>query len=1266
MGATLEETLAELQASKVSPATPQAASPAGGSSPQGPGGGAAPSAQGDGVSPASPTGAKPTDYTPYDHAVGAAVRGFSDAATFGFSDEIGGALDTLGLDGGENIWNSRKGFGDILAGNIAKERAILANDRKEHSYTSFGGTIVGSLVMPLSKIGGGIKGVALGGAAQGGLYGVGSGEGVADRAEKGATGAIIGGVLGAALGKAGQWVSSKFSKAAPVADDVGEGLVGSVTDTGGPYAPGTILPDQIPPSILALDEAGQPIMGAVPAGEHQAPLNALVRAGDDAAEAGAAKATAAAQGATEEASKDLVTLTIPGARQGAEEGAEETVGTIGREELAKIQKAVSEKAPAIKADERAADYTWETAPDVTARVGEWRIGSLGGSEEARALLSGLARTVTPGKVSRTDAELMSEARAMADSIGEDPEAVLGLAKELSGQVGSIDSSMATLRTVWSRMSSDITDLHLMGVDWSTASDDMVSEAAQRIYNLSTLSGEVQRIKTGLGRGLRVQQLPSADEYMARLAGRLDEGVATDLQAVNSPLPETRQQIADWLDIWGTTGGDPKRQAAILQGRLTLPSPGRYLRQSVANLFTANILSAPKTVALNLVGPGVTSTVRQIERHVGASAASINPLLTQQERQAARAVAASSAKAWLTSFTQIQDTFRMALVAGQRNRSVIGGGGSTVDTLSSFGPVTKNLREAAIHGTDSVAADFAYGLGNALNFWPRAFARLNNGLDEFAKRTQYLTEVRTDAMVAASQQGLDGQAARDYIVQRMASAFNPEGHATSEELLRMAERTTLTGTVGEPGTALRAFGNTMQAARNAVPELRFILPVFNVAANGIAETLRRLPTAALPGLMGKGMTHTADELAGVYGAVAQADAHGRMILGASWMTAGIMMARSGRITGAGPQDPTDRKTWLATHQPYSIKMGDTWVRYDKYDIIGGLLSIPATVHDATIYNAEDQATSDVITSGIGSLAQWFKDKAALRNATGFLALGDDPTKSAGQMFTQLGGSVASGLTIPAWLRASVTDTTSPEMAMKKSWMDYVQAATPVWANHMEPVRNVLGEPVIKANETPGEAIFPVTLVKAIGYDDDPVLDELDRLYQVTGYGAGADSNSLSYGHFDPKTVKLEDGKTLYYRAMQMRQHLELDGKTLRQSLDELFKSDDYNAAKDGGSKDALPGFEAPDRTKMVSGVFKRYNAAIKVRIASESPLGKEWLIAGAAKRADTALVGSLPAEDLVKNPGLYAIKGVSREKLEENLMGDAGTNALLEALDGGSK
>jgi hypothetical protein len=41
----------------------------------------------------------------------------------------------------------------------------------------------------------------------------------------------------------------------------------------------------------------------------------------------------------------------------------------------------------------------------------------------------------------------------------------------------------------------------------------VDQAAQRIYNMLAISSHVQEAKAGLGRGLRVNQLPDADTYL---------------------------------------------------------------------------------------------------------------------------------------------------------------------------------------------------------------------------------------------------------------------------------------------------------------------------------------------------------------------------------------------------------------------------------------------------------------------------------------------------------------------------------------------------------------------------------------------------------------------------------------------------------------------------------------------------------------------------------------------------------------------------------
>lgn len=625
-----------------------------------------------------------------------------------------------------------------------------------------------------------------------------------------------------------------------------------------------------------------------------------------------------------------------------------------------------------------------------------------------------------------------------------------------------------------------------------------------------------------------------------------------------------------------------------------------------------------------------------------------------ERQSARAVAQYTAKAYVQTMGDIGQVFQMALRSAELNHTVIGGHGQTLDALTSFGPFTENLLKQAGEQPSTM-----YTLGNAINFFPRAFARLNNGLDEFAKRLAYQGEVRVNAMVEGAQQGLSGKELQAYVDNALKSSYDEVGHAADKELLRSAERTTLTSAVGEDGSLTRKFANFVQQMRSDVPETRFILPVFNVPANALGETLRRLPIARIPGLNNILYKETAAELAGERGPVAQAEAHGRFLLGSSFLLAGILLNKQGLLTGAGPQDPTDRKVWLQTHQPYSIRVNGNWVRYDKFDIAGGLLSVPATVADMTTYNPDDGEVQDHLFAGMGALAQWFKDRAALRTATDILNAGSDPTKDIGTLLSRTGGGIVAGF-FPAAARTLITDTTSPYVAMKRSWEDYVQASIPGLANMMEPIRNVLGEPVRKSQDTIPEAIIPVSLTKAIGKEDDAVLVELDRLYQETGYGAGADSRSLGYGYFAPQDVKLEDGRSMYYHFMQARQTMKLDGKTLRQALDGVFKSGDYKRGVDADSGSRKTSRGDYSRGYMVKEVFSDYNKAIKAEMAAASPKAKAYLVAAAAKQKDDAYLRDVSVEDLVTNPRLYGIKGVNKAGFEDKVM-KGSTGALMESL-----
>jgi hypothetical protein len=294
-------------------------------------------------------------------------------------------------------------------------------------------------------------------------------------------------------------------------------------------------------------------------------------------------------------------------------------------------------------------------------------------------------------VTRSDDDLMRDAARASAEIGEDPAALLEASRLISGKLADADTAMAVLRTVWTRAEKDLDNLP--DVDWEAASDDEVSTAAQRIYNMMAISGHVQEAKAGLGRGLRVNQLPDADSYLntVRKADHSPEGT----YGPNGPLPRTRQEVKDWFELWGSTKGEPELRAALLEGALTriIPSAGKYLRASFANFFTASILSAPRTLLLNLVGPAAMSVIRNVERQSGAMMAAINPFLDAGERASALATARATVPAYLQTLGDISDTMRWAWKAAERNKSILGGGGS-IDSQAAFGPWTQDLIEAA--------------------------------------------------------------------------------------------------------------------------------------------------------------------------------------------------------------------------------------------------------------------------------------------------------------------------------------------------------------------------------------------------------------------------------------------------------------------------------------------------------------------------------------------------------------------------------------------
>lgn len=123
------------------------------------------------------------------------ARGAADTALLGGADEISAAARTV--------------FGEgTMRDNLNAERAVDAYDQQNHGLSRFGGQFAGGFALPMGaagRTGATASDLARIGAAYGGAYGFGSGEGaIYDRLIAAGTGAATGGLTSYGLGRAGQ------------------------------------------------------------------------------------------------------------------------------------------------------------------------------------------------------------------------------------------------------------------------------------------------------------------------------------------------------------------------------------------------------------------------------------------------------------------------------------------------------------------------------------------------------------------------------------------------------------------------------------------------------------------------------------------------------------------------------------------------------------------------------------------------------------------------------------------------------------------------------------------------------------------------------------------------------------------------------------------------------------------------------------------------------------------------------------------------------
>jgi len=469
-------------------------------------------------------------------------------------------------------------------------------------------------------------------------------------------------------------------------------------------------------------------------------------------------------------------------------------------------------------------------------------------------------------------------------------------------------------------------------------------------------------------------------------------------------------------------------------------------------------------------------------------------------------------------------------------------------------------------------------------------------DEFAKTTLYRGQLRALATRQGIAQGLDGDALKKFIAD---GVTNPDAYIKSDAM-EFAAYGTYTNALEGGGAAVQKFVAKVPAARLVVPFVRTPINIFKF-------TFSRTPL----GLISQQMR---DDLAA--GGVKRSQALAKLGTGTSVMMLGTDFALNGNITGAGPTDPETRsRLRSAGWRPYSIKIGDEYYSYSRFDPFATWLGMSADMTEImTNYEAYDvkaqEEIDQLVTAGVAAISNQVVGKTFLQGIADMTQVLSDSKRYGPQYLQQYAGSL-----VPAGV-ADIERAVSPEVEQVFNMMDAIKARIPGLSDAVPKRRNTYGE-VIK-NYTPGEGWDGVperlmTMINPVLHSDPNAPDQkLDQWFLSNGVD-GPNMPRKTQEFEDPRSfgrvkasIDMREYPEIYDRFLELRGQVKLpqyQNMTMKKYLSGLVDK------KVPGSSVFFNGF-ATDREKqghIVAGIVSDYDRAIRKQLVNEFPVLQQIII-----------------------------------------------------------
>ena len=254
-------------------------------------------------------------------------------------------------------------------------------------------------------------------------------------------------------------------------------------------------------------------------------------------------------------------------------------------------------------------------------------------------------------------------------------------------------------------------------------------------------------------------------------------------------------------------------------------------------------------------------------------------------------------------------------------------------------------------------------------------------DEMVKTMRYRAIVLSKASIEAEDRGLiaGSKEFTDYIATRLDDSFDDLGRGVDRDALNEAKASTFQQDL--PTTEQTHVGSWSRLYSSGVaqaPVLRLMTPFIKTPTNLMRYGVKLTP---MVNLLQKEYTHA---LSGQAGLEAQARATGQMTLGLMLTATALSLYASGRLVGAGPQNPAQKKQWLAQgNRPNSLTWTDAdgvkqYLELNRFDPINmPFLIVADAASIMTSGHLREEEETGLGMSVVLSLAHIVRDKTYLR-------------------------------------------------------------------------------------------------------------------------------------------------------------------------------------------------------------------------------------------------------------------------------------------------